>query len=221
MREGRLPTGRSERVLHPEIGGDRTPRAALRPGPGPGLRAGSGPHGKPATHRLPDSSHCGPVHRSATPSTSLTRRKSPRPSSTRPSRSGKAAPATASTFRAFAAATRESAMELASGRDRVRRAQQWHSRVRLLPGTEDRPLLEAMSDTGTHGCSVRAANLAHELGHVLGLADHGRHGRMMGPVPRTGGAARRVFPDECSAAGALWSTSAEVGAGIDGYPCGS
>ena len=62
-------------------------------------------------------------------------------------------------------------------------------------------------------CGAPATNLAHELGHVLGLADAPADPRcrqfvMSGDDPRPG-RERRVQPEECAAADAHWLTPAE------------
>lgn len=62
-------------------------------------------------------------------------------------------------------------------------------------------------------CGSPAANLAHELGHVLGLADAPRDARCAGFImsaddPRPGHR-RAVQPAECSAVDAHWRTEAE------------
>jgi hypothetical protein len=66
--------------------------------------------------------------------------------------------------------------------------------------------------------------LAHELGHILGLADNGSSacvGRIMGGRPP--GGTRSVSSSDCVVAGQQWSTSNDTsgGSGIGGAGCPS
>ncbi len=64
-------------------------------------------------------------------------------------------------------------------------------------------------------CGALEQNLAHELGHVLGLVDAPRGGtcsrRIMARLHRGNLGSRRVQPDECMAVGQLWLTPVEMG----------
>lgn len=73
---------------------------------------------------------------------------------------------------------------------------------------------EAIGPDGrTIACGSLGQNLAHELGHVLGLKDHSDRFRcpsqIMGPVTTSRAHSRRVHDDECETAGRLWLTAAE------------
>jgi hypothetical protein len=63
-------------------------------------------------------------------------------------------------------------------------------------------------------CGALAQNLAHELGHVLGLGHledrHRCRTHIMGPVTRSSMYGRRVSDEECAAAGARWLTEPET-----------
>ena len=75
---------------------------------------------------------------------------------------------------------------------------------------------EARTELGTPMvCRERVANLAHELGHVLGLAHTARGLRdpIMGSVPRAGRLARSVSAHDCSAVGFGWVTTVELADG--------
>jgi hypothetical protein len=75
-----------------------------------------------------------------------------------------------------------------------------------------------LSELGTPvACSRPAANLAHELGHVLGLRhppSQSLRDGIMGPALLLEKSPRRVRPHECARAGAIWLTSAEVALGL-------
>ncbi|MDX1384012.1 MAG: hypothetical protein R3190_10245, partial [Thermoanaerobaculia bacterium] len=64
-------------------------------------------------------------------------------------------------------------------------------------------------------CTAPERNLAHELGHALGLSDAGAglgcRTRIMAPIGADNGRRRRVEADECQLVGQLWLTSEEVG----------
>lgn len=67
---------------------------------------------------------------------------------------------------------------------------------------------------------IHSDTLAHELGHVLGLADNYSSaciGRIMGGRPS--GGTRSVGSSDCVVAGQRWSTPAEQGGGAGGAGC--
>ncbi|HVS16445.1 MAG TPA: hypothetical protein VMV46_21225 [Thermoanaerobaculia bacterium] len=70
------------------------------------------------------------------------------------------------------------------------------------------------------GCGSLALNLAHELGHVLGLADAAEHpwcsARIMADLERDNLFRRAVSAEECRLAGARWLTLAELDARREG-----
>jgi hypothetical protein len=71
---------------------------------------------------------------------------------------------------------------------------------------------EARTELGTPMvCRQQVGNLAHELGHVLGLGHtaSGLRDPVMGSVPRFGRLARSVSTHDCSAVGLGWLTTAE------------
>jgi hypothetical protein len=63
-------------------------------------------------------------------------------------------------------------------------------------------------------CGSLPQNLAHELGHVLGLGDIQNRGscrtEIMGFVTPTSAYRRRVTPQECTAAGSRWLTTVDM-----------
>lgn len=74
----------------------------------------------------------------------------------------------------------------------------------------------ALGAAGVVRCEGEAQTLAHELGHVLGLADApvgaGCAGHIMAANPGPGGRSRAVRAEECGAVDQRWRTPRELSA---------